>query len=74
MTGDWLQFFVDFNQGFGSLLSVRGQGILSWTGDDNFVVEDRATASHEVCPHISFHYASFAKCELSIQEIKHKSW
>ncbi|KAI8551537.1 hypothetical protein RHMOL_Rhmol06G0194400 [Rhododendron molle] len=39
---------TDFNQGFGSLLSVRGQGgILSWTGDDNFVVEDRATASHE---------------------------
>ncbi|KAF7140696.1 hypothetical protein RHSIM_Rhsim06G0136200 [Rhododendron simsii] len=38
---------TDFNQGFGSLLSVRGQGILSWTGEDNFEVEDRATASHE---------------------------
>ncbi|CAL5406606.1 unnamed protein product [Camellia sinensis] len=33
--------------GVGSLLSVRGQGILSWTRDDNFVVEDRATTSHE---------------------------
>lgn len=38
---------TDFNQGVGSLLSVRGQGILSWTRDDNFVVEDRATTSHE---------------------------
>ncbi|XP_052178142.1 protein ECERIFERUM 16 [Diospyros lotus] len=36
----------DSNQGFGSLLTVRGQSILSWTGDDNFIVEDRATASH----------------------------
>lgn len=38
---------TDFNQGVGSLLSVRGQGIVSRTGDDNFVVEDRATASLE---------------------------
>ncbi|KAL7000482.1 hypothetical protein U1Q18_001634 [Sarracenia purpurea var. burkii] len=38
---------ADFNQGVGSLLSVRGQSILSWTGDDNFVVEDRATGSQE---------------------------
>ncbi|KAA8524309.1 hypothetical protein F0562_010732 [Nyssa sinensis] len=38
---------TDFNQGLGSLLSVRGQSILSWTEDDNFIVEDRATASNE---------------------------
>ena len=51
MAGDWLQFFLDFNQGVGSLLSARGQGILSLTGDDNFIVEDRATSSHEVFYH-----------------------
>ncbi|XP_057461575.1 protein ECERIFERUM 16 isoform X4 [Actinidia eriantha] len=38
---------TDFNQGVGSLLSARGQGILSWARDDNFIVEDRATSSHE---------------------------
>ncbi|GAV75953.1 hypothetical protein CFOL_v3_19429 [Cephalotus follicularis] len=36
-----------FSQGIGSLLSVRGEGILSWIADDNFIVEDRTTASHE---------------------------
>lgn len=38
---------TDFNQGVGSLLSVRGQGIVSRTEDDNFVVEDRTIASLE---------------------------
>lgn len=35
----------DFNEGFGSLLSARGEGILSWTRDDNFIVDDKATAT-----------------------------
>ncbi|XP_059663208.1 protein ECERIFERUM 16 isoform X2 [Cornus florida] len=38
---------TDFNQGVESLLSVKGQSLLSWMGDDNFIVEDRATATHE---------------------------
>ena len=52
--------FLDFNQGVGSLLSVRGQGILSWIGDNNFIVEDRATTSHEVlhCLIFSFYILS----------------
>ncbi|XP_022726135.1 uncharacterized protein LOC111282354 [Durio zibethinus] len=37
----------DFNQFVGSMLAVRGEGILSWTGNDNFVVEDRTTAPPE---------------------------
>ena len=38
----------EFNQGLGPMLSVRGEGILSWIGDDNFVVEDKTAATHEV--------------------------
>ncbi|XVF02065.1 hypothetical protein REPUB_Repub04eG0144100 [Reevesia pubescens] len=37
----------DFNQFVGSMLQVRGEGILSWTGNGNFVVEDRTTAAPE---------------------------
>lgn len=37
----------DFTEGFGSLMSARGESILSWTEDDNFIVEDKATATHE---------------------------
>ncbi|KAJ7981522.1 Phosphorelay protein [Quillaja saponaria] len=37
----------EFNQGLGSMLAVRGEGILSWIGEDNFVLEDKTTASHE---------------------------
>ncbi|OMP07437.1 hypothetical protein COLO4_07343 [Corchorus olitorius] len=37
----------DFNQFVGSMLSVRGEGILSWIGNDNFVVEDRTSATPE---------------------------
>ncbi|KAL5573599.1 hypothetical protein UlMin_023196 [Ulmus minor] len=33
----------DFSQAAGSLLSVKGEGILSWSGDDNFIVEDKRT-------------------------------
>ncbi|KAL5861000.1 hypothetical protein ACOSQ4_002296 [Xanthoceras sorbifolium] len=36
-----------FIHGVGPMLSVRGEGILSWAGDDNFVVEDK-TAVQEV--------------------------
>ncbi|KAJ4844441.1 hypothetical protein Tsubulata_041898 [Turnera subulata] len=37
----------DFHHGFASMLSVRGEGIVSWIGDDNFVVEDDTGASQE---------------------------
>ncbi|XP_065875364.1 protein ECERIFERUM 16 [Euphorbia lathyris] len=37
----------DFNIGVGPILSVRGEGILSWIGDDNFVVEDETTGNPE---------------------------
>lgn len=30
------------------MLSVRGEGILSLVGDNNFVVEDETVATHEV--------------------------
>ncbi|KAK9990127.1 hypothetical protein SO802_025112 [Lithocarpus litseifolius] len=38
----------EFNQGLGPMLSVRGEGVLSWIGNDNFVEEDKTTATHEV--------------------------
>lgn len=31
-----------------AMLAVRAEGILSWVGDDNFVVEDRTSGTHEV--------------------------
>ncbi|KAG6661560.1 uncharacterized protein LOC122304055 [Carya illinoinensis] len=37
----------EFNQGLGAMLSVRGEGILSLVGDNNFVVEDETVATHE---------------------------
>jgi hypothetical protein len=42
----------EFNQGLGPMLSVRGEGILSWIGDNNFVVEDKIAATHEVVHYI----------------------
>ncbi|KAJ1384454.1 hypothetical protein SESBI_42521 [Sesbania bispinosa] len=38
----------EFGVGLGSMLAVRGEGILSWIGDDNFVVEDKTSANQEV--------------------------
>lgn len=38
----------DFNQAVGSLLSVKADGILSWIGDDNFLMEDKKASIHEV--------------------------
>ncbi|XP_039018089.1 uncharacterized protein LOC120149347 [Hibiscus syriacus] len=40
-------FLGDFNQFVGSMLAVRGEGLLSWTGNDNFVVDDTTTANPE---------------------------
>ena len=39
----------EFSQAVGSMLSVKGEGILAWSGDDNFIVEDKTTMHHEVC-------------------------
>ena len=30
------------------MLAVRGEGIFSWIGDDNFVVDDKSSGTHEV--------------------------
>lgn len=41
------------------MLSVRGEGILSWVGDDNFVVEeDKTTAFQEVTPPPNYQMAN----------------
>lgn len=37
----------DFREGFGSLLSVRRESILSWARYDNFIVEDKAATTCE---------------------------
>ncbi|KAM7275536.1 hypothetical protein ACFE04_017402 [Oxalis oulophora] len=37
----------DFYQALGSMLSVRGEEILSWIGNDNFVVDDDSSVNHE---------------------------
>ncbi|PON97843.1 phosphorelay protein [Trema orientale] len=37
----------EFSQAVGSMLSVKGEGILAWSGDDNFLVEDKTTSYHE---------------------------
>ena len=46
----YLFFFCtgEFNVGLGSMLAVRGEGILSWVGDDNFVVEEKTGGNQEV--------------------------
>ncbi|XP_062105916.1 protein ECERIFERUM 16 [Humulus lupulus] len=37
----------EFSQAVGSLLSVKGEGILAWSGDDNFIVEHKSMMHHE---------------------------
>ncbi|KAF7805982.1 phosphorelay protein [Senna tora] len=37
----------EFNEGVRAMLAVRGEGILSWIGDDNFLVEDKTSGTHE---------------------------
>ncbi|KAK7265103.1 hypothetical protein RJT34_32719 [Clitoria ternatea] len=37
----------EFGEGLCSMLVVRGEGIVSWVGDDNFVVEDRTSGNPE---------------------------
>ncbi|KAK8698494.1 hypothetical protein V6N13_114606 [Hibiscus sabdariffa] len=37
----------DFNQFVGSMLAVRGEGIFSWTANDNFIVDDSTAATPE---------------------------
>lgn len=40
---------TDFRQQAGSLLSVRGENILSRALEDDFLSEDKATGVQEVC-------------------------
>ncbi|XP_058756201.1 protein ECERIFERUM 16-like [Vicia villosa] len=37
----------EFGVGLSSILSARGEGIVSWDGDDNFVVQDKTIANQE---------------------------
>ncbi|KAI3888768.1 hypothetical protein MKX03_013936 [Papaver bracteatum] len=37
----------DFDKAVSSMLSVRGESVLSWIGDDNFVVDDNASSGYE---------------------------
>ena len=41
-------FAGEFGVGLSSILEVRGEGIVSWVGDDNFVVHDKTSAYQEV--------------------------
>jgi hypothetical protein len=58
----------EFNQGLGPMLSVRGEGILSWIGDNNFVVEDKIAATHEVVHYICFSCYLLFKPELDVKK------
>ncbi|XP_077212447.1 phosphorelay protein [Tasmannia lanceolata] len=37
----------DFIQGVSSIISVRGKSLLSWCGNDNFIVDDNVTSNYE---------------------------
>lgn len=37
----------EFGVGLSSILEVRGEGIVSWVGDDNFIVQDKTSAYQE---------------------------
>ncbi|XP_072961100.1 uncharacterized protein [Typha angustifolia] len=39
---------LDFMQGASSMLSIRGEGLLSWCRDDNFIVDDDPSSNYEV--------------------------
>ncbi|KAJ4981732.1 hypothetical protein NE237_032569 [Protea cynaroides] len=39
--------FPDFNQGRSSMLSIKGNRILSWIRDDAFIVDENVTTSYE---------------------------
>ncbi|WCJ30902.1 Protein ECERIFERUM 16 [Euphorbia peplus] len=50
----------DFKIGVGPILSVRGEGFLSWIGDDNFVVEDETVGNPEA-PYLSLNLNALAE-------------
>ncbi|KAK7405012.1 hypothetical protein VNO78_06143 [Psophocarpus tetragonolobus] len=58
----------EFGVGLGSMLAVRGEGIVSWVGDDNFVVEDKTSGNQEASfLSLNLHALAekFAKVDLS---------
>ncbi|KAG4967803.1 hypothetical protein HKD37_12G033900 [Glycine soja] len=58
----------EFGVGLSSMLVVRGEGIVSWVGDDNFVVDDKTTGNPEASfLSLNLHALaeSFAKVDLS---------
>lgn len=48
-----------FGGGASTLLSVRGEAVLSWADEDSFVVDDKATSGHEV--HDLMHFCHFLR-------------
>lgn len=40
--------------GLSSMLAVRGEGTLSWVGDENFVVQDDNTSANQEVIHSLF--------------------
>ncbi|KAG5020853.1 hypothetical protein JHK87_016708 [Glycine soja] len=58
----------EFGVGLSSMLVVRGEGIVSWAGDDNFVVEDKTNGNLEASfLSLNLHALaeSFAKVDLA---------
>ncbi|RDX77783.1 hypothetical protein CR513_42039, partial [Mucuna pruriens] len=58
----------EFGVGLSSMLVVRGEGIVSWVGDDNFVVEDKMSGNPEASfLSLNLHALAenFAKVDLS---------
>ncbi|KAI4322726.1 hypothetical protein L6164_022393 [Bauhinia variegata] len=50
----------EFNEGLSSMLAVRGEGILSWIGEDNFIVEDKTSGTREA-PFLSLNLYALAE-------------
>ncbi|TKY66808.1 hypothetical protein E2542_SST09699 [Spatholobus suberectus] len=58
----------EFGVGLSSMLVVRGEGIVSWVGDDNFVVEDKTSENQEasfLSLNLQALAENFAKVDLS---------
>ncbi|CAE6221387.1 unnamed protein product [Arabidopsis arenosa] len=51
----------EFSRVVGSMISARGEGILSWMEDDNFVVEEDGSASYQEPGFLSLNLNALAK-------------
>ena len=48
--------FLDFMQASTSMFEAKGEGILSWCADDDFILED------DLAPEFEVHYINFVEC------------